>query len=76
LGNNVTLAATNLFKICNVHAGVGEELRQEISELRSKYSSLAAAFGGEVKRISSNMNKIATEFKPTNSNATWAVKPG
>ncbi|CAL8148269.1 unnamed protein product [Orchesella dallaii] len=70
-GKNIAFAAINIFKICNVHAGIGEELRQEIHDLKVKYSSLTNACG-ELKKFSDGVENIVEEVKLI---ATSVAKP-
>lgn len=65
MSKNVTFAAINLFKICNINAGIGEELRYEIKELRGKYTSLTSAIG-ELRSITTGFDSISTEIKSFN----------
>ncbi|CAL8140023.1 unnamed protein product [Orchesella dallaii] len=73
-GKNLEFGATNVFKICNVHAGIGEDLRQEIAEVRAKYESLTRAIG-ELKTLSNGLENVASDLKTFHGTVHSPTKP-
>ncbi len=80
-GKHVQFAAADLNKVCNVPAGLGDELqlRREMRELKIKMEDLMSAFL-EIRAISSDISKTTTEIcnltdrKKTNKNQTDNLK--